>query len=1087
MPSYPNSESLAATVSSGTGWVEYGPKEKAQLPNATFIGCLRDNRSTFSGPAQLVHRLKDGMLEIANRYSGGPMLKEMLVVAVFLWAGPTAAFAQAVAGMAGISGVVRDASGAAIPGAQVLVTNESKGIRRTLETNESGVFNAPALVPSTGYQVTARKDGFTPFELRDMQLLVGQNVSLDITLQVAAAATQVEVVATAPLVESTKTGVSQVVNDRQILSLPINGRRVDSFVLLTPAVVSDGTFGLVSFRGIAGGNAFLTDGNDTTNQFYNENAGRTRITTQISQDAVQEFEVLSNGYSAEYGRASGGVINTVTRSGSNDVHGTGYWFFRNRSLNARDPFATVNPPEVRHQLGGSIGGAIKKDKLFYFVNGETTRRKFPLVASLTLPPLFNANGQFVGACAATPAQCEAALRFLDRQFQVLDRRADSELGFSKIDWRPTERHAISASFNYLRWVSPNGIQTQAVLNNGNGVGNNANSTVRTRYGRLSWTSIPKATMVNELRYGWFKDRLFDDVAENLIPSLTGRVQISAQGQANLGVADAYPRLNPSENRHQIADNLTMTLGKHTVKMGFDYVNTRDYNDILRNRNGTYSYPTFTAFAQDLTGNTAGAKRWQSFSQRFGNPVVDTRIQDMNWYVQDQFRVSAKLTLNYGVRYEYAHLSQPAQVNPDYPQTGKVRSPKTNFAPRFGVAYAFNDRTVLRAGYGIFYARTQAGLLNTFFLENGIYQKLISLNGNIATDLALGPVFPNVLPGIDRNPPPGTVDVTFASPDFRNPYTEQGDIGLERELTGNLGITVSYLWSRGLHLTTTRDLNVGPTGAPVTYRIVDQSGRETGTYTTPTYRLANRANPRWRRVNMVDHGGNSYYNAMVVQMRKRMSKSWEGSIAYTWSHAIDFNQGGGNNNIFFSSGPSSLFNGDYRGDKSSSSLDQRHRFVATTILTPRLRKSNSALARFLANHWQLSQITTLASAHPATPVVFVSGAPFAGAPFNTSLNGLGGSPRVPFLPAASLDIDQVYRTDARLTKILPFSDRYQLHLNFEAFNVFNHVSRTLVINRTYEARNGVLTLQPRVGEGSQSQGFPDGTNARRAQVSLRFLF
>jgi hypothetical protein len=997
-------------------------------------------------------------------------------------------WAQAVAGFGGMSGVVRDATGSVVVGADVVVANDAKGIKRSLKTNEAGVFNAPALVPAQDYQVTASAPGFRAYEARGLEILVGQNVSLNIRLEIATATTQVEVIDAAPVIEQTKTGISQVVNSRQILNLPINGRRVDSFVLLTPAVVSDGTFGLVSFRGIAGGNAFLTDGNDTTNQFYNENAGRTRITTQISQDAVQEFEVLSNGYSAEYGRASGGVINTVTRSGTNDVHGTGYWFFRNRSLNARDPYSTINPPEVRHQLGGSIGGAIRKDKFFYFFNGETTRRKFPLVASLTRPPLFDAGGRFAGQCTATPAQCQAALRFLDRQFQVLDRRADSELGFGKLDWRPTERHAVSASFNYLRWISPNGIQTQAVLNNGNGVGNNANSTVRTRYGRLSWTAIPSTTMVNEVRYGWFKDRLFDDVAEALIPPETGRVQISVQGQQNLGVADAYPRLNPSENRHQIADNLTWTLGKHTLKLGFDYVNTRDYNEILRNRNGTYTYPTFTAFAQDFSGNAAGARRWQSYSQRFGDAVVDTTIQDINWYVQNQFRVSRNLTWNVGIRYEFAHLPQPILTNPDYPQTGRIVSPKTNFAPRIGLAWAFNDnKTVLRAGYGIFYARVQAGLVNSLFLENGIYQRAITLNAAVPADLAAGPVFPNRLAALDRAPPAGTVDVNFQSPDWRNPYTQQGDLGLERELTANLGLTLSYLWSRGVHLTTVRDLNAGPLDAPVTYRILDASNNQTGTYTTATYRLANRVDRRWRRVNLVDHGGNSYYNAMVVQMRKRPSRGLEASISYTWAHAIDFNQGGGNNNIFFSGGPGSLFNGDYRGDKSSSSLDQRHRFVATTLWQPNLTRSASRAARWLVNNWQLSQITTLASAQPATPTIFVQGTPFAGAAFNTSLNGFGGTSRVPFLPAASLDIDQVYRTDARLTKILPFGERYQLHLNFEAFNVFNHVSDTSVNGQAFQAAGGVLTPTPRLGEGAASQGFPDGTNARRAQVSVRFVF
>ncbi|MFN7922445.1 MAG: carboxypeptidase regulatory-like domain-containing protein [Bryobacteraceae bacterium] len=1012
----------------------------------------------------------------------------MIRLTILLLASVASIWAQAIAGFGGMSGVVRDATGAVVVNAEVVVANDSKGIRRTLKTNEAGVFNAPALVPAPGYSVTATAPGFQKYEARDLAILVGQNVNLNVVLDVSTSTTQIEVLDSAPVIEQTKTGGSQVVNGQQIQNLPINGRRVDSFVLLTPAVVADGTFGLISFRGIAGGNSFLTDGNDTTNQFYNENAGRTRISSQISQDAVQEFEVLSNGYSAEYGRASGGVINTVTRSGTNAMHGTGYWFFRNRSLNARDPYSTFNPPEVRHQLGASIGGPIKKDKLFYFFNAEATRRRFPLIASLTRPPLFDANGNFAGQCTATAAQCSAALSFLGRQFQVLPRTANSELGFGKIDWRPNERHSISASFNYLRWISPNGIQTQAVLNNGNGVGNNADSTVRTRYGRLSWTSIPKSTVVNELRYGWFKDRLFDDASPSLVPQATGRIQLTVQGQANLGVADAYPRLNPSENRHQIADNLTWTMGKHTFKGGFDFVSTDDYNDILRNRWGTYTYPTFTAFAQDFSGNATNAKRWTSFAQRFGNPVADTVIKDINWYVQDQFRATKNLTINYGLRYEFAHLPQPKLVNPDYPQTGKIVSPKNNFAPRIGLAWAFNDnKTVLRAGYGLFYARVQGGFVNTLFLENGIYQKVITLNSAVAADLEAGPVFPARLPSIDRNPPAGTVDVTFQSPEWRNPYTQQGDIGLERQLAQNLGLTVSYVWSRGLQLTTVRDLNIGPTQGTATYRILDAGGNQTGTYTTPTYLLANRVDRRWRRVNMVDHGGNSYYNAMVVQLRKRASNGLEASVSYTWSHAIDFNQSGANNNIFFSSGPTSLFNGDYRGDKSSSALDQRHRAVITTMWQPHLSKSNSLAARWLINNWQISQITTLASAQAQTSTIFVSGNPFAGAAFTGSLNGFGGSSRVPFLPASNLDIDQTYRTDARLTKVLPFSDRYQHHLSFEAFNLFNHVSDTAVNGQAYQATNGVLSVTARLGEGSASQGFPDGTNARRAQVGLRFIF
>lgn len=1024
------------------------------------------------------------------------MLSRILYVAISVFIFSASAFGQAVAGFGGISGTVRDASGSVIPGAAVVVANESKGIRRNLTSNDAGVFAAPALVPAEGYTVDVSLQGFAASSNKNVTVQVGQQVDLNIVLQVSTSATEVQVTDEAPIVESTKSGTSQVVNSRQIMDLPINGRRVDSFVLLTPAVVPDGTFGLLSFRGIAGGNAFLTDGNDTTNNFYNENAGRTRITTQISQDAVQEFEVKTTGYSAEFGRASGGVINTVTRSGGNEFHGTGYWFFRNRSLNARDPFASVNPPEVRHQAGGSIGGPIKKDKLFFFFNGETTRRTFPLVASMTNSNVFDSAGNFRSVafpgsndpsrnCVATAEQCATARSFFDRQFGTLSRTANSELFFGKLDYHLNEKNVLSASFNYLRWISPLGIQTQAVLNNGAGVGNNADSTVRTRYGRLSWTTIPTSTVVNEARFGWFKDRLFDDLNSSLVPSI-GAFTLTVQGQSNAGIADAYPRLNPSENRYQFADNLTWTAGKHTFKAGFDYVNTLDYNDILRNRFGSYNYATFTDFTLDLTGAGNG-KNWNTYSQRFGNSVAETWIHDYNLYLQDQFRITPKLTFNFGVRYEYATFSQPTLVNPDYPQTGKIPQPGSNWAPRAGIAYQINNKTVLRAGYGIFYARFQGGLINTFFLENGLYQKQISLNRNQAGDLDIGPAFPNNLAGIDRNPPAGTVSVTFPAENFRNPYTQQGDIAIERELTRTMGLTVSYLWSRGKQLTTVRDLNIGAFGPDVTYRVNDLSGNQVGTFATPTYRLANRVDSRWQRVNQVENGGMQYYDGLVVQLNKRYARGLQASVSYTWSHAIDFNQGGGNDNIFYSNGPSSLYNGDYRLDKSSSALDQRHRFVGSFVYSPTFNGVSGWAGKYLVNNWQLSGIMTLASAQPQTPTIFVQGTPFSGAAYNTSINGFGTSTRVPFLPAASLDIDQIYRLDARLTKLLPIRERMNLQLSFEAFNVTNSPYFTGRVGQAYTAANGVLTPFTNFGNGNATQGFPDGTNARRAQVAVRFVF
>src|SRR5579872_362131 len=424
--------------------------------------------------------------------------------------------AQTAGGVSGVTGVVLDPSGARVAGASVEVDNERLGIHRRISSTDGGVFNAPGLVPSSGYQVMVKAPGFAEYRATDLTLLVGQDMNVTARLDVESSTTHVEVASATELIE-TKTDVSQNVTSHQIDNLPINGRRVDSFALLTPAVVPDGTSGLLSFRGIPGGNNFMTDGNDTTETFYNENAGRTRIPTQISQDAVQEFEVLSDSYSAEFGRALGGVINTITRSGTNDLHGTAYWFFRNRTLDARDPFAAFNPHEVRHQFGGSIGGAIIKNKLFFFFNTEEQLRDFPLVSSIINPSVVNSATQSWIGCgvpsagqpAATPQQCAAINGTLPRFYQTFPRTANQQTGLGKIDWRPNEKSSFSIDFNYEHFNSPDGVQTGAAVTSGGALNSNGIDDVQGRYARASWTYIVSSNIVNEARFGWFKDRQAD--------------------------------------------------------------------------------------------------------------------------------------------------------------------------------------------------------------------------------------------------------------------------------------------------------------------------------------------------------------------------------------------------------------------------------------------------------------------------------------------------------------------------------------------------------------------------------------------------
>jgi hypothetical protein len=303
----------------------------------------------------------------------------------------------------------------------------------------------------------------------------------------------------------------------------------------------------------------------------------------------------------------------------------------------------------------------------------------------------------------------------------------------------------------------------------------------------------------------------------------------------------------------------------------------------------------------------------------------------------------------------------------------------------------------------------------------------------------------------------------------------------------MGITISYLGSRGIGFFMIRDLNAGPLGPDVTYRINDATGQQVSSFTTPTYRFANRVDRNYLRVTQLENAGNTWYNAMVVQFRKRAGRWGQGTVAYTLSKALDYNQGGGNSNLFVSSdGLRTIFNGDYKGQRTISELDQRHRLVMTGLITPPDLKVGRAAGMFV-NGWNLSLIATVASTQYATPVVQISGSPFSGAAFNTTLNGFGGDNRVPWLTRSSIPIDNIGRLDARLTKALKFTERYQLMLTFEAFNVFNNISDTNVNNRAYQLTGTALNPINGLGAGSASLGFPDGTNARRAQVGGRFVF
>src|SRR5579883_1974667 len=780
------------------------------------------------------------------------MVKFQVVLPLFVCVA-TSAFAQTAAGVAAISGTVRDATGSAVPNAKVVISNASQGQIRSIETNDAGVFSAAALLPGPQYQITVTAPGFATYSVKSLDLLVGLNVNLNINLEVAQSTSSIDVNGAAPLIDSQKTDVSTVVGQNQINQLPINGRRVDSFVLLTPGVSNDATFGLLTFRGVAGNNSFLLDGNDSTEQFYDENAGRTRIQSQISQDAVQEFQVVSTDYSAEYGRAMGGVVNTVTKSGTNDLHGSGFYFFRSTGFDARDPFAPFNPAERRIQTGATLGGPLVKDKLFFFLSTDITRRNFPMVDSQVKVGVVDQSAQTWVGCGppATPAQCAAINPLLPRFFGQIPRTADNDLYFGRLDYHLNDFNAISASFNFLRWLSPNGIQTGLSSTTGAAITGNGDDSVTVRNGKLTWTFAPTGSVVNLFRYGLDTDRQADGFDQAELGGGLGYLDVSVAG-VQLGPATYLPRVEPMETRNEFADDATWIKGPHTIKFGMNFVNTDDNVNFLSNRYGSYTYQTPTAFALDYSGNAAGAKNWTQYSQTFGNPVVDYGIRELGVYAEDQWRVNRKLTLTLGARYEHSFVDQPKVTNPAWPQTGQVHTGTLNLMPRIGFSYRADDKTVVRGGYGTFFARFLGGMMDNLFTTNGVYQTADTLSGTNSAQLAAGPVFPNALAAPPTGASVAASTIQFTAPNLKTPYSEQASLTVERQAGKDMLLSVSGIWSRGVNLYGVTDLNAPAPGRTFTYTIDDANNNVVGTYTTPVY-LNPRPNTAFGAVNEVTNG------------------------------------------------------------------------------------------------------------------------------------------------------------------------------------------------------------------------------------------
>ncbi|MGH9901035.1 MAG: carboxypeptidase regulatory-like domain-containing protein, partial [Pyrinomonadaceae bacterium] len=419
-----------------------------------------------------------------------------------------------------IGGSVKDPQGAIIPNAAVTVRSEDTNQESSATTDDEGRFRVVQLRPGN-YTVTVSASGFAPFTKQNVVVEVGLVTSLDIPLSLPGAQETVEVTAEAPVINTSQQDFASNINQTSINELPINGRRASNFVLLTPGVVPDGDFGLISFRGISGLlNNSTVDGGNNNNAFFAEEAGRTRISSSISQAAVREFQVNTSNYSAEYGRAAGGVINTVTKSGTNDFHGQLFYYLRDNELGARNPLGFRNvvvnnviqrealkPADRRHQFGGAIGGPIVENKAFFFFSYEKQKRNFPGIATFDSGTYLNTiNTANLTARGITQAQIDATRNFIVGLTGEVPRRQDQYLLLPKLDWNINSANTFTFTYNRLRSESPNGIQTQPTVTRG--IASFGDDFVNIDYGIFRLTSAISPTIINEARIKIGKEDLF---------------------------------------------------------------------------------------------------------------------------------------------------------------------------------------------------------------------------------------------------------------------------------------------------------------------------------------------------------------------------------------------------------------------------------------------------------------------------------------------------------------------------------------------------------------------------------------------------
>src|SRR5487761_528349 len=792
---------------------------------------------------------------------------------------PEARSQNAISG-GSISGQVTDPSGAAVPGAAVTASSASTGVQVETTTNSAGFYNFPSLGVGT-YQVTVSQSGFKQAVIDDVLVQVGQNSAENITLQVGEATQSVTVTAQAPLLRTTESTASTVVNENLISNLPLSGRRYTDFVLLTPNANADGQFGLVSMGGQQGGgdsgyangngaNSFTVDGANATSNYFGDARGRTRVPYVFGEQSIQEFQVSDNPYNAAYGGAGAGFVNTVTKSGTDMFHGDAFYYNRNSGVgNANDAIDKANglsrPLDVLQQFGADLGGPIVHNKAWFYFDYEQQRRKQPIsvinpayplsglnafseanftnVTSTTTLPAPNAPYPVPGSFSTAPAssdpnypaylqQVSNALAAITRNLGQRARRADDLSFFPKVDWQPTSADHLTFVYNYNRFNSPGGTIT---FNPVAFAGDESlpNNFVRDHHATVHWTHTFGSALLNDAHISYLRDEQIG-TPSGFAPIALGQVEFFTPGFFELG-NPTFSRGDNKEFQWQLSDQVTYIAGRHTLNFGFDYDRTHVTDFFPGNFNGTYAFSNPTNFALGT---------YAFFSQAGGNPTFPFTYPYYGFYGQDKFQMTKKLTLDFGLREDFQIFQQP-QANtttgdPLVAQlTGQFPNRHNRLSPRIGFAYHPFSKTVVRGGFGLFREILDGINYENSVISNGLATQqastFVPCFSGCAVPNQRTPVFPNFFASTSSFG--ASSNISIVDPGFQVPYIIESSLEVEQQLAPSTTLTVGTMWTHGVHLlaSSAYDKNLIPTTGTTTYTVCPagyQPPNPSGTPPTP---------------------------------------------------------------------------------------------------------------------------------------------------------------------------------------------------------------------------------------------------------------